>query len=44
MSEITGSDLGLTSGPIQRTCISAGIDYPLPKRAVEKIKKEEVKT
>jgi hypothetical protein len=24
--------------------ISAGIDYPLPKRAIEKIRKEEVKT
>ncbi|MDR1176930.1 MAG: helix-turn-helix domain-containing protein [Treponema sp.] len=24
--------------------ISAGIDYPLPKRVVEKIKKEEVET
>jgi excisionase family DNA binding protein len=29
---------------IRKIKTSEGIDYPLPKRAIEKIKKEEVKT
>jgi excisionase family DNA binding protein len=29
---------------LRKIKISAGIEYPLPKKAIEKIKKEEVKT